>query len=290
MTERTDWKELMVSTRANPLPYEVGELPVTENANEVTVAREDVVGQRPRRSARNKYEWVAPTVKLRDGRRYVQRVTVRGHKVERTIGHVDDMTREEAMAIAAENRALAKQGYDPFAADMALEFAQADRAYSLRDNGASVVGGVYREAVKLLMVDKFKHIDCIIATVTIRMEGLPTVRTLHKLTRQIADKIKLFQCWTIEGEEGEGGKRLHLNYIFALGTQRGKGEHNGPLIEGIKERLGQASPLVGHTKVRFMESLVGTVNYHCKDLPEKGQGIDGDIRWNFENVEEWKGD
>ncbi len=148
--------------------------------------------------------------------------------------------------------------------------------------GDKVSGGTPRAEVEREVVRVFGEEDCVICTVTIKKDGEPTWQQMHDVVRKIAGAVDLKQFWTIEGKIG--GKRLHLNYIFGLGFRWNGSEPDKTILEGLERRLKGASSLVGYLKgPRFMNNLLGTARYHCKEIPVNGESAGAETRWGFEN-------
>ena len=221
---------------------------------------------------------VGPTLYLRGGS-YVQRVRVKGRRVERVLGKRKAMTLEDALELAASNRRLAKHGVHPWDAALEHERSLDMRVRGMEEEWGLAVTGSGREEVLELALRLFDGEDVMRGVVTIDQEDVtPTVMQLQRLAARVEGAVAYKTFWTIEG--GPNKERGHLNFAWGMGVRWGEG---GPWyqhqIEGVKARLKGVSPLVGHIVVDIAKSKFRWLRYITKEIPERGEDVGDEVMW-----------
>ena len=221
---------------------------------------------------------VGPTLYTRADS-YVQRVRVKGRRVERVLGKLAAMTLDEALMLSADNRRLAKEGINPWDAALEYERSLDMRIRVIEEEWGLTVRGSGREEVFELALKMFDGEDVMRGVVTIAQEDIvPSVTQLQRLAAKVEGAVAYRTFWTIEG--GPNKERGHLN--FAWGTGRSWGE-GGPWydheVAGVKARLNGVSPLVGHTIVGIAKYKFRWLRYMTKEIPEKGEDVGDEVMW-----------
>lgn len=221
---------------------------------------------------------VGPTLYTRGGS-YVQRVRVKGRRVERALGKVDAMSLEEALAVSEYNRKLAKAAIDPWDAALEHERSLDMRIRAIEEEWGLAVTGSGREEVFELALKLFDGEDVMRGVVTIDQEDVtPTVMQLQRLAAKIETAIAYKTFWIIEG--GPNKERGHLNFAWGMDRSWGEGgswyQHE---TEGVKARLKGVSPLVGHIIVDIAKYKFRWLRYITKEIPDKGEDVGDEVMW-----------